>query len=146
MDNYITDRTIDDVDRVRHLRGIAWQNMTDEEREEWYSPMKGAYNHTDLNRVELAVSRISTELKMSVVVKTNWAENDVPTTDQMQRYLDNVYAIRTKCPIPSVYPMPTRTMAGFDYEKANDIETTLLRCEQTVNAVPRSGELYMGEL
>lgn len=145
MENYITDRTLSDVERVRYLRKIGYQNMTEAERAEWDAPMKGAYNHTDLNRVETAVARISCELGVILSTKTDWKENEIPTMEQMQRYLDNVYAIRLRCRISSSYPMPTRTMTGFNFINANDIEMTLKRCEETLNAVFRCGEIFMGE-
>ena len=55
LSHLITDRTTQDVERVKALQAKAWQDMTEEEKVEWLSPLKGSYNYTDLNRVEEAV-------------------------------------------------------------------------------------------
>lgn len=55
---------------------------------------KGAYNYSDLNRVERAVAEISDELGLGLITKTDWTVWDVPRVSDWQRYIDNVKAIR----------------------------------------------------
>ena len=82
--NLITDRTTQDVNRVKFLAAKAWQDMTEAERAEWLSPMKGAYNYTDLNRVEEAVAFVAGRLKefgyLSTLPATRvWSAKDIPS-------------------------------------------------------------------
>ena len=66
-DFLITDRTAEDVERVRYLASL-WDPVrrewtgTAEEWAEWESGPKGAYNAKDLNRVTLAASYLLTKL------------------------------------------------------------------------------------
>ena len=61
--NLITDRTAADVERYLTLRNKGFANLTQAERTEWLAPMKGAYNYTDLNRVEEAVIYVADKLR-----------------------------------------------------------------------------------
>ena len=66
IDDLITDRTESDVNRVHELARKwvdgEWTGTTSE-LSEWYSGMKGAYNATDLNRVNAAMEYLDTRLK-----------------------------------------------------------------------------------
>lgn len=55
IDTLITDRTQSDITRWRTLHDKGWANMTADEKAEWTAGMKGAYNATDLNRVNDAL-------------------------------------------------------------------------------------------
>ena len=55
IDILITDRTQSDITRWRTLHDKGWANMTADEKTEWTAGMKGAYNATDLNRVNNAL-------------------------------------------------------------------------------------------
>lgn len=66
MTNLVYDRTTEDVAEVRRL---LWkldpevgEELTDEEWAKWNAGMKGAYNYTDMNRVELAVKTLAAAL------------------------------------------------------------------------------------
>lgn len=58
----VTDRTSADVSRVEELAAKGWSGMTTVEQTEWAAGMKGAYNHTDLNRVTAAMDYINEQL------------------------------------------------------------------------------------
>ena len=60
MIELITDRTSQDVARVKEL---TFKDMTADELTEWLAGMKGAYNYTDLNRVNEAVIYVTERLK-----------------------------------------------------------------------------------
>lgn len=87
---------------------------------------KGAYNYSDLNRVERAVAEISDLAGLSLVTKTDWAMWDIPTDDDMSRYLNNIRAIRAIIPNASTVPAVPATMNNLTYSVANDIEKILL--------------------
>lgn len=89
---------------------------------------KGAYNYSDLNRVERAVEEISEALGLGLTTKTNWTMWDVPRQSEMARYLNNVKAIATA--IGSTIELPD-SMDKLTYETANDIEKTLLAAHES---------------
>ena len=181
LDNLITDRTAEHVERLRQLLAKGWQGMTEEERYEYVngSPSqlydsvnqrltdingnalqaydgvaRGAYNYTDLNRVEEAVDYVADELVQApltlrayatemgvewddyfdvpydpddyddLTIKTNWAVSDIPSAAQMARYIGNIQLIQAAIPDASVAWIPA-TMDGLDYELANNIEQLL---------------------
>lgn len=143
---FIVDRTQAHVDLLNKLRKKAWGEMSEEEQEQWYGEAtKGAYNYTDLNRVESAVAKLASELGLTLSTKTDWTLWDVPVQADMERYLSNVAAIRDACPGELVFPVLPNSMGELTYEGANSIEMVLLivhsRC-----AIARSGELYCGEV
>lgn len=107
---------------------------------------KGAYNFSDLNRVEMAVSEISEILGLNLVTKTNWGRWDVPNDSDMERYLGNVKRIRDASPIGGEMPILPIRMADLNFEVANNIETILEAAYEAVKTIPRSGELYCGEV
>ena len=84
---------------------------------------KGAYNYSDLNRVERAVAEISDRASLGLVTKTDWGAWDIPRTADMTRYLGNIKAIKTKYGIN--IPLPD-SMENLTYEVANNIEAILL--------------------
>ena len=91
----ITNRTQHNVDTLTRLRMKGWQNLSATERAEYLgNAALGAYNYTDLNRVESAVASISSTKNLGLVTKTNWSAWDAPTQSDMERYLGNVVAIQ----------------------------------------------------
>ena len=83
---------------------------------------KGAYNYSDLNRVERAVEEISERAGLNLTTKTNWAMWDLPTETDMSRYLGNISAIKGHFGINIALPA---SMNNFTYEYANNIELIL---------------------
>lgn len=83
---------------------------------------KGAYNYSDLNRVEQIVADISEGLSLGLVTKTDWGMWDIPTVPDMERYLGNVKTIRDYYYISIELPA---TMANLTYVEANNIEKIL---------------------
>lgn len=90
---------------------------------------KGAYNYSDLNRVERAVAEISDKAGLGLVTKTNWTMWDIPTESEMSRYLGNLRTLQMRYNIG--IPLPD-TMSGLHYESANDIEKLILETYQKV--------------
>ena len=178
LDTLITDRTQHDVDRLKQLMAIPVQQMTqaqkdeydggvsalqDSQNEDLYDSQneqlfvaggvqKGAYNYTDLNRVEEAVDYVAdalvqadTDLKAyatslgvawdtvydlpydpadyNLTVKTDWAVGDVPSATQMARYYSNLLLIQAAFLVYTAIP---DSMNNLNYEGANNIEQMLL--------------------
>jgi hypothetical protein len=142
----ITDRTQADVERVKKLAAKGWARMTPAEQAEWNAGLKGAYNHSDLNRVELAVSELTRHLGLTLATKTNWNLWDIPTQADMARYLSNVKVIRNFCPDKDALPVLPSSLRNMTYTTANAIETTLETAAEYVQRSYRCGELYCGEV
>jgi hypothetical protein len=83
---------------------------------------KGAYNYSDLNRVERAVSVISDLAGLGLTTKTDWTMWDIPRAADMTRYLGNIYAIRDHYSIQ--IDLPSK-MDDLTYYYANNIESVL---------------------
>lgn len=106
----------------------------------------GAYNYSDLNRVELAVAELSSQLGLGLVTKVNWSPWDAPRQDDMLRYLDNVRAIREVCPNKDALPVLPASLYSMTYSTANAIETILATAAAYVSGAYRCGELFCGEV
>lgn len=156
MLNLITDRTAQDVARRTALAQKGWANMNASERADWMSgsAAKGAYNYTDLNRVENAVDYINQQLlacgyEAGVSAVRTWTAADVPTIGDMTRYLENIRAIRAALPVFSTTPHTPASLVKLTYSAANDIETILQDVETLVHNMIASfnycGEVFGGE-
>ena len=151
--NLITDRTLQDVQRWKELKAKGIERMTEAEKAEW-AACKGAYNYTDLNRVEAAVRMISEKLKelhidTDVTTKSDWELTDLPTQSDLSRYLANVVTLRNASSGLQEAPQPPASMAYLDYVGANRIEETLLYINTWADRMKDSqryaGEFYGGE-
>lgn len=153
---FITNRTQGDVARRDELARKGFANMTETERAEWLMPSKGAYNYTDLNRVEDAVAQIVSYMNAlgrggSFKPTRRWTSADMPTTAEMDRYIANVKAIRDALPeLHHVMPVAPATTANLTYAGANAIEEILSVAmqyvESRIQAFPFSGEIFGGEV
>lgn len=86
---------------------------------------KGAYNYSDLNRVERAVAEISDLAGLNLVTKTDWGMWDIPTESEMGRFLGNIVVIRQLLPTDNSVPFAPTTMNNLTYNDANNIEQIL---------------------
>lgn len=156
IDTLITDRTQSDVERVRELKrkaltGGGISALNTEEQAEYFAGPKGAYNYTDLNRVGNAVEEVASLYRgagynVSVSPKRDWVVSDIPTPEQMERYLSDVNEIRTIAGL--TLPLPY-TMDRLDFEGANQIERVLVDAYESGLKLTRdwlfSGEFESGE-
>ena len=132
---FITDRSYSHVARLKKLRSIGWKNMTDSQKAEYTGyASKGAYNYTDLNRVESAVAELSKILGLTLSTRTTWNMRGAPYQADMRRYLNNVKAIRDACPGNIEFPPLPDSMDKLTIEGANNIEKVLELVYQTVNS------------
>lgn len=95
---------------------------------------KGAYNYSDLNRVERAVAEISDLAGLALVTKTDWGVWDVPTVSEMNRYLGNIEIIRAKLTDGTSAPPIPVSMSNLTYGDANNIEQILIAAYTAVKA------------
>lgn len=150
----ITDRTQFDVDRVNALAAKGWAKMTENERAEWSAGLKGAYNATDLNRVQSAVRHIRDrfdELGYSVNLseQRTWTQQDAPSMADLRKYLDDIKAIRNVFTLLRTTPAVPDSMARLTYIKANAIEQILhdvdMLLSNMIASFVYSGEFFGGE-
>ena len=155
MLNLITDRTEADVERWRMLHDKGWDAMTASEQAEWVGGMKGAYKHTDMNRVESAVRDLAGRLAergtvLSLSTKTDWTRTGWPTAADIDRYYRNVAAIRAAVQVDLKTPGVPTVASRFDHEQANNIEKILLAVDKWLDqgegSKMYSGDIYLGEV
>lgn len=151
----ITDRTGADVERVKALWTKGWAGMTDAEKEEWLSGLKGAYNAADLNRVGAAMEYLEGRLTglgiaVSISPKLDWAMPDIPTPEQMENYLADVGELRGALTVPDGTPPVPEDMEKLTYTEANDIEEILEITDELITNTTQawfySNDLYAGEV
>lgn len=143
----ITDRTQGDVDALLALLNRQDLNAL----AQWH---RGAYNHTDFNRVAAAMELLGEVLYSYGYLNTYVPEPvrdvyTIPAQSDTLAYLANVERMRTARPLPEAHPATPEDMEGFTFEEANDIEKILVQ----VNAIlpllelswPLCGEAMCGE-
>lgn len=130
IDTLITDRTQTDVDRVYALSKLGIAGMTAAELAEYIAGLKGAYNASDLNRVQAAMEYSADRLReygYSVTLQPapEWTRNDIPPQEQMAIYLDNLATLRGVLTVPQTTPEGPTDMEDLMWQDANDIERIL---------------------
>lgn len=157
IDALITDRTASDVaEAISLAQKISTGNATEVEITEFLTVMKGSYNYTDMNRVGQAVAYLRDRLRddagtsVEVAPKTDWANGDIPTTEQAAQYISDVKSIRAAFILPDGTPEAPDTLTGLTYSQANAIETILYNLNTTIDALKitliTSGEVFAGEV
>lgn len=153
--NLITDRTQADVDRYTELKMKRLSGMTADEKAEWETHLKGAYNYTDMNRVESAVEYVANRLTEAgyiiiPVIKKNWAKTDKPTLADFNRYMKNISDIRSALATYETTPDAPTTERKLSFQAANDIEKILTDVDELISKMMSayfySGDLYSGEV
>lgn len=140
IDTLITDRTQADVNRVLTLSAKGWAGMSAEEQAEWSAGLKGAYNTSDLNRVQGAMEYLagvfaSYGYAVSLLPMPIWSEGDTPNEEQMAAYLANMVALRAVLDMPSTTPAVPADMALLTYGEANHIEQILVDIDLILNTM-----------
>jgi len=151
----ITDRTQADVERYAELKAKGLHVMTEAEKAEWETSLKGAYNYTDMNRVESAVEYAANRLTEAgyvviPVVKKNWTRTDKPTLADLKRYTKNIADIRAALATLETTPEAPSTDKRLSFQAANDMEQILIDVDdlisRMISAYFYSGDLYCGEV
>lgn len=146
---WVYDRTQSDIDLVIELNNKYINGtITEEEKAQWLSGMKGALNASDLSRIESNTASIAGLLKLTLLTK-NWSRENIPRESDFLRIRNNVQSLREAWSIPSSVPAtPTQPLNTF--QKWNDIERILyeiyLSYEKTTSNFAICGsEIYAGE-
>lgn len=131
--NLITDRTPSDVSYAKNLQGKLWSKLSTEQKAEYLLGLKGAYSHTDFNRVENAVAYVSELLRAYsypnvVKVKTDWTAKDIQNVSEIQRYIDNIAELKNKYYSNVEGEMPT-VSTWLTIDGANYLEKILVNIE-----------------
>lgn len=105
---------------------------------------KGAYNYSDLNRVERAVAELSYMYGLNLTTKTDWRMWDIPRHSDMERYLNNIKIIRNVL-LDGEGALP-ESMNSLSYADANNIEAVLAEAFERAEMSYRSGEIFCGEV
>lgn len=114
------------------------------------------YGYSDLNRVETKIAELQDRLNadfgfaISLDTKTDWARTDIPQRAQMERYRQNVAAIRAVIAVYASTPQTPDSMRFLTAQEANDIERILQDIERLLDNTEAawfySGEIYGGEV
>ena len=143
---FVTDRSIEHVNMLKRLHDKGWHDMSSSEQKSWYAEAaKGAYNYTDLNRVESAVAELAELLGLTLTTKTDWSLWDIPVQADMERYLNNIIAVRGASGGTGFPSLPS-SMSKLNYESANNIEKTLqIVYRSLTTSSSELGEFVLGE-
>ena len=140
IDTLITDRTQADAERVKELAAKGFAAMTADERAEWLTGVKGAYNAADLNRVGTALNYLAGRLasicgkNITWTAKTDWAVTDIITASQAETYRQQIQDIRDALTYPAGTP-DAPELGRLTYTGANDIERILTLCEELIDNI-----------
>lgn len=147
---FIYDRNILDItvakDITIKIQTTGFSSLTDAEKQQWQSGLKGTLNHTDLNRIEGNSRDIAHMVGVSIEeTKTSWSMTDIPTQNDFRRILDNVRKIRASNYVHPDTPV-TPELPLNRYEKINDIERILFDVydmyTRNMSAIYYINELY----
>ncbi len=152
----VTDRTEADVEYVKTLTGLGIENWTSEELTQFLEGLKGAYNNTDLNRVESAVQYVFNRFVDNgydypvPAIKNTWQITEIMYSDEATRYLDNIRLLRNFITVPDGTPEVVATLSFLTYEEANNLERILEILDQCITYIEQSrvysGEIFGGEI
>lgn len=98
---FITDRTYEDVDKVNEYDKRGWENLLEEEKQEWLAGMKGAFNYTDFNRISNNIFEIE-KLLIEKTTEKIPIFNTSDTTWQTSMYAGSQLVIFTNIETTSI--------------------------------------------
>lgn len=98
IDTLIYDRNASDLSEYLMLRVIPYNSMTESQKEKWNKGLRGAYNYTDINRVNEAVEYIKINLSnrgYNVIINLidEVDVTSIPNKPYFETYLSNVQAL-----------------------------------------------------
>lgn len=133
MPEFVYNRTQRHVDRLKLLQRKGYAKLSASEREEYHGyAALGAYNYTDVNRVEAAVAEIAPKYGLVLTTAMNRTYWTIPTMNidgfDANRYLSNVVTIRDAAIYTNralKFPALPDSMNHLTWDKANNIEETL---------------------
>lgn len=141
----VTDRSQEDVEYVNTLHSLGWQNMTQEQRQEYLSGLRGAMNKRDFERIENNV-QILLDVLETASESFVGSVPDHLTESYFQKLRDNVAAIRGSGYLHTDTP-PVPELPWNTWQKYNDVEKILEDVHEVLSAqfCYFAGELYTGD-
>ena len=149
----ITDRSENDLRRFRELDAKRFIDMTLAERAEWLAGLKATYNASDLNRVGGFILDLAEKLHdvagitVNVNPKTDWVYRDIPTREQLDKYIADLQTLKTSLQFDT--PDLPNTASRLTLSGANAIEKLCVNLNAALMRVQQSGffcdEIYSGE-
>jgi len=157
----ITDRSEEDIAVIEKLCKKPLE-MWSQKENEWFNQAnsKGAYNYTDLNRVETAMQYLQHSFLTQgttinyIPVKAGlnnnkWERDELFTHGNSLRYLANIETVRQQLPEKEDIPETPSDMNDFLFDEANDIEKILVMADDFLYRLYKSswycGEVVCGE-
>ena len=151
----IRDRIEADVmRRVELTKKWLSENISEEEKEEWFTNLKGSYNASDLNRVGNFINTVSAMLSSQGYghkydVKKDWKETDYINEKNTAYYLESLRAIcESYFLLPESPNLPDK-LSGLTWQKANAIEQIIYDMAVIFDLIKSnyifSGEIFAGE-
>ena len=129
----VANRTDEDVEKVKEYDLIGYQNLTEEQKQEWDNGMKGALNYSDLNRIENNIGYLAERTLISLNIKTDWDYDDIFDLNNANRILINIQQL---CRRFSFIGQPNIPGAPLnDYRKINYIEDLLFHMYAAVERI-----------
>lgn len=153
---WIFDRTQNDVNHVIDLnQKYISGTITDDEKAEWASDLKGALNASDLNRIEGNIAELASDISKEVlsfnaksIVTKQWSGTGLPRVSDFLRIRTNVQALRDAWYTTGTTPDTPDPPLNY-FEKINDIERILhdlyTTYVNTIRSYDYCGEFYAGE-
>lgn len=152
----VRDRSRQDVSRYLELKAKDFSDMTESEKMEWLSDLKGAYNATDLSRVDGAIDYLVERLRENgyytegISTYRLWSVDRIPRVTELARYLNNVRIMRNAFATLPTTPNVPDDMRHFTHREANDIEQILYDVDMLitnmVNAWFYADDVFSGEV
>lgn len=154
MKTLITDRTKTDADYAERLYGSLWGNLTEQEKADFEAGLKGAYKHTDLNRVGTALITIRDRLRTHCIdvpaeVREDYVADEVLDKAVMDDYIESANAVYAS--VPHSAPRPPGGINDLDYEGANNIEKVIIAVDDVLESrevgwIYADQELFAGDM
>ena len=94
---FITDRTIEDVAEAQAFANKSWEDFSDEDKEHWFAGLKGAFNASDLKRIDNNINDLG--LKMNNFYRKRLSFNSEKTLTVDSSKYPNVYITALTYPI-----------------------------------------------
>lgn len=119
----VTDRSQADIDKVKQYIEIGYSNLSSAQKSEWLNGMKGAFNASDIERIENNVELLKQVLRLNITTYYNNTPT-YPTEAYFANLVSNVETIRNAyCIHASTPTTPEMPINGF--KQINDIEHIL---------------------
>lgn len=142
----VTDRSAEDVAYAKKLGSMSWNEMTEEQQEEYLVGLKGCMNRTDFERIENNIQILLDVLELDLSSYVD-AVPEYLTETYFDDLKSNVEAIReayfVHADTPQVPELPYNT-----WQKYNDIEKILADVYEVVSSqfyYYAGNEIYAGD-